>query len=55
MPHLFPGDREQNESNSLIDYFKGQFSILNDVSIDAALDITVKIQIIGTDRPEQTV
>ena len=27
------GERENHDSNSLIDYFKGQFSILNDVSI----------------------
>lgn len=28
---LFSGERDQ-DSHSLIDYFKGQFSILNDVS-----------------------
>lgn len=32
-------DRDQNESNSLIDYFKGQFSILNDVSISLSLSL----------------
>ena len=35
----FAGDRDQNESNSLIDYFKGQFSILNDVSISLSLSL----------------
>ena len=39
---IFSGDQQQNESNSLIDYFKGQFSILNDVSIDIRLDTTAK-------------
>ena len=42
--YIFSGDQQQNESNSLIDYFKGQFSILNDVSIDIRLDITAKTQ-----------
>jgi hypothetical protein len=30
---LVSGEKEQQDSNSLIDYFKGQFSILNDVSL----------------------
>jgi len=34
------GEREQQDSNSLIDYFKGQFSILNDVSYPTHLLIS---------------